>query len=124
MKLRLLNATLLGILLWVLIFAEISIVMFSVTDNIAQKIIHFAALAIFVLICGYIYFVKANKEGWKEGFLLGGWMILVGTVLDIIITVPLFVKSYVVYYMQWNLWAGFIEAIIIASLSGIIFKER
>ena len=123
MKLNIGKATLLGILLWVLIFTEISVLMFSGLNNTAQKIIHFILLAVFALVCGKIYF-KKSMDRWKEGFLLGVWMILTGTILDILITIPLFVKSYPTYYMQWSLWLGFIELIVLTTVSGIIFKQN
>jgi amino acid transporter len=123
MKLRLIRATIIGILLWILIFAEFSVLMFSGLDNLAQQIIHFGFLAIFAVICSYIYFNK-NEDSWKEGFLLGAWMILIGTILDLLITIPFFVKSYPAYYLQWQLWMGFIEVIVLSTISGIIFKKR
>jgi hypothetical protein len=116
------RATLLGILLWVLIFAEMSALMFSGLDNLAQQIIHFGLLAIFAVVCSYIYF-NENEDSWKEGFLLGAWMILTGTILDLLITIPFFVKSYPAYYLQWQIWAGFIEVIILSTISGIIFRK-
>jgi len=39
-------------------------------------------------------------------------------VLDLIITVPLFVKSYVVYYGDWRLWVGLIEAVVLCVIAG------
>jgi amino acid transporter len=124
MKLNLGRATILGILLWVLIFVELSVLMFSGLSNLIQKIIHFALLLVFALICGKIYFNKKNEDGWKEGFLLGVWMIIIGSVLDLLITIPFFVKSYETFYFQWSLWLGFVEVIILTTISGMIFKKK
>ncbi len=41
-----------------------------------------------------------------------------GTVLDLIITVPLFVKSYAVYYSDWRLWVGFAWSVALCVVAG------
>ncbi len=85
------RAVLTGALIWVLVFFEVCILMFGFKLNPLSSlyyIIHYLALAIFVLLASLIYFRKA-----KAGFLNGLWLwiifVLVGIVLDSIITIPL-----------------------------------
>jgi len=118
------NATTVGILLWIMIFVEISILMFIPgLNSIMQIILCFLILPFLVLICCTMYF-KMNKGGWKEGFLLGVWFLIIGEILDALITIPLFVKSYAAFYMQWNLWVGFIEMIVFTTIFGSLKKGK
>jgi len=118
------KATILGILLWVLIFVEFSALMFIPgLNSTVQVILHLIILPFLVWICCSMYF-KKNKGGWKEGFLFGACLLIIGEILDALITVPLFVKSYSVFYMQWNLWVGFVEMIIFTTIFGSLKKGK
>jgi len=58
---------------------------------------------------------------WKEGLRLGVIALIIGTILDVIITVPLFVKSYVVYFTSWTLYFGYVELLLLTILAGAEF---
>ena len=73
-----------------------------------------------VSIVSWFYFKKV-KSSLKEGFILGVMYVIVGTVLDLIITVPLFVKDYVAFFNSW-LILGLLETIVIASIYGVVKK--
>ena len=114
-----------SILFWILIFVEVSVLMalFGLDNNsniysltsIIQKIIHFILLIpITYLACKIYYQKKDNLNGYVFGLL----MILIGNILDILITIPLFVKSFSFY----NIWL-FIGLIEVAVLSGIFGKK-
>ncbi|MBU0457790.1 MAG: hypothetical protein ABH824_07745 [Nanoarchaeota archaeon] len=114
------SATGWGILLWLLIFVEMSILMFipRLKDMlITQKILHFLILPLLVIFCVSKYFKKV-KANTKEGFLIGVYFLIVGTILDLAITIPLFVKSFSSFYLEWSLWTGFLELIIFSTATG------
>ncbi len=123
MKIKIIPAVLYGILLWLLIFVEVSIVMFMPAlkdQQLTQSIIHLIILPILVLIVSYLYF-KNKEASLINGLVLGVIFLVVGTILDLAITIPLFVKNYN-FFMQWSLWVGFLEVIIFSSLMGWIKK--
>ena len=114
------RATLWGILLWIFIFVEISILMFlpGLKDSyMGQRIVHLLVFALLVLFVTKWYF-KTVQASTKEGFVVGIWFIIVGTVLDAIITIPLFVKSYSFFYSDMYLWLGFLILIVVSTLVG------
>jgi len=60
--------------------------------------------------------LKEEKPGISDGVILGVYFIIIGVILDLLITVPLFVKSYD-FFRQWALWAGYAETIAFSSLA-------
>lgn len=85
-----------GALLWVLIFFYVSALMFVLKIQIPSTtyyLINIPTFAILVSIASYFYF-KGEKAGAKSGLFLGVIMLLVGVVLDLAITIPLFIKDY------------------------------
>jgi uncharacterized membrane protein YtjA (UPF0391 family) len=114
-----------AILYWVLIFVVISIIMFglpslsSTNQNIISLIIEIGL----VLFCAGMYF-KKYPGTFVNGIILGVWFLIVGTVLDLLITVPLFVKSYSAFYGTWNLWVGFVITILFSGLATGIFRKK
>jgi hypothetical protein len=115
-----------GVVLWVLIFFEVSILMFGFGyggTETSYLIIHYIALAILIAISSLLYFSgKKIKKGLNEGLILGLIFVIVGIILDAIITVPLFVKDYVGFFFNWNLVAGFILTLIVTGIVGLIKK--
>jgi len=111
------KAVILGALLWALIFVEVSVEMFAIASESTQQIVHVIVLPILVVICSIIYFKKEKKSA-SEGLLLGAVFLAVGTVLDMIITIPLFVKSFSLFYGSFELWFGFIEVLVFCALIG------
>ncbi|EKE07373.1 MAG: hypothetical protein ACD_18C00108G0001 [uncultured bacterium] len=57
----------------------------------------------------------------KKGFLLGVFVIMTGLALDSIITVPLFVKSYGVYFSNVYLFIGLAEVVLLTTYAGYEF---
>lgn len=116
----------LGILLWLLIFVEISVVMFMPVlagMETVQKVIHLALLPVLVLICGRIYFRKRKvKSAVRVGLFTGIVWLIIGTILDLIVTVPLF--SGFELFMQWNLWLGYLEVLVFTIVSASIFNKK
>jgi len=89
---KLLRAISVGALLWAFIFVEWSIIIFApVLKDLGdwQYLIHYIVL-IPIVIFGASYYYKSNNK--VNGFLLGIVMLIVGLILDAIITVPFFTQ--------------------------------
>ena len=113
-----------GALLWVLIFVEVSILMFGfglITASSTYSIIHYILLTILTVICVLIYFRKV-KVSFTEGVLLGLVMLATGILLDVIITVPLFVKNWA-YFLDPKLLVGYFWGFLIAVIIGSIKRK-
>ena len=119
---KLTKAILCGILLWVLIFFEVSVLMFGfkLTAGQLYYTLHYVIVLILTFLVAYIYFHK-RKGTLTEGLTAGLVMMITGFILDAAITVPLFVKSYS-FFADIYLWLGFIEGIIVMGIAGAIKK--
>lgn len=117
-----LRAVLLGILLWVLIFVEISIVQIGLKiAGLLGNIIHYVLLILFVLLCAAIYYRTRDR---LNGFVLGIFLLLVGNILDLIITIPLFIEEgYAGFYSSIYLWIGFVIVIVTAGIYDLARKK-
>ena len=116
-----LRATWLGVLLWVLIFIELSILIFLPwfkENTMAVKIVHLPILAIFTIFLACRYF-KVVMPTAKEGFIFGVWILIIANVLDLVLTIPLFIKSYSGFYSDIWLWVGFLVVILFATMVGL-----
>lgn len=82
--------------------------------------IHYVLLIPIVWLCAWLYYKSKEKF---NGFVLGIIFVLIGTVLDLLITVPMFVKDFGVYYSSLYLWIGFAETIIIVGLYDLFRKK-
>jgi hypothetical protein len=81
-------------------------------------IIHYTVLAILTITVSLIYFHHSPK-GLIPGFFVSLVFLLTGIILDGVITVPLFVKTYL-FLIDPFLLLGYMEGIIIVSLVGHI----
>lgn len=118
------RAVLLGALIWVLVFFEVSILMFGFKlnpPNSLYYIIHYVFFVIFVLLASLIYFRKA-KAGLEQGLLLGIMFILVGIVLDSIITIPLFMKMDYSFLIGGEMLVGYVVSLIVCMIVGVLKK--
>lgn len=116
-----------GVLLWVLIFAVFSVIMFA--PQLAGKASVQTALELIIAIPVLSSFaafmaLKGTKPTVKDGIVAGICFVIVETVLDLLITVPLFVKSYATFYGSWELYAGSLETIIFSGIVGSYFSKR
>ena len=117
------RALIFSLLLWVIIFVVISILIFLpvLKDNeMAMQVVYWVLLVPIVLLLAKWYF-KGDAPTTKKGLFLGVFALLVGTVLDLIITVPLFIKSYSEFYLDWKMWVGFAMVIILTTFAGFEF---
>ena len=67
------------------------------------------------------WYFKMDSPTIKKGFLLGVIGLVAGTMLDAVITVPFFVKSYAVFYTNWLMYIGFVWGIILTTYAGYEF---
>lgn len=119
------KAFLFGVILWVFIFAIFSIVMFIpwfIDRTLAQYAVVWILEIPLTLALAKWYFAGANST-WKKGLLLGVVGLVVGTVLDMLITVPLFVKSFYLYYTSWMLYAGYAWVLVLCAYAGWEFDK-
>ena len=114
-----------GIMLWVFIFMAISILMFVpilLDKTLTQFIIFWILLIPAVLLLGKWYF-KMDAPSLKKGFILGIILLFTVIVLDVIITVPLFVKSYTVFFRDWMIYVEYSEILLLCIYAGFEFDR-
>lgn len=107
-------ATVWGVLLWVLIFVAVSIMMFGCPD-FYQSWMTLIVYPFLIVFCARMYF-KGAKGNVKDGIVLGIYWVALGTILDLVVTIPLFVKSYA-FLGQTTLWLGWAETIVFPALT-------
>jgi hypothetical protein len=103
------RAAIFGIIFWVFVFVIFSVLMFlpSLADKTNTQYIILWILEIPLTIAlAKWYFLKVYPS-IKHGFLLGLVALLISTILDMAVTVPLFVKDFVGYYTNWHLYIGY-----------------
>ncbi|OGH69935.1 MAG: hypothetical protein A3C90_00430 [Candidatus Magasanikbacteria bacterium RIFCSPHIGHO2_02_FULL_51_14] len=121
-----------GIIMWILIFVILSIIMFTPTlkdKTLAQNIIFWILLIPVTLFAAKWYF-KQDAPSVKKGFWLGIIGLLSASVLDLIITIPLFIaqgRSYAValqeFYGNWMTWVGLLEFVLLCVVAGYEFDK-
>lgn len=120
---KLLRAILLGALLWILIFFEVSVLMFGFGLNAGNAIyysLHFIFESLLTIIIILFYFYKSKiKKGFWQGILVGIVFVIMGIVLDSVITVPLFVKNYS-FLIRPDILLYEIWGIILCGIVGLI----
>ena len=117
------KAILFGIIAWVLIFFEVSILMFGLkfeSQSLNYYLTHLPLLAIIIIICSLFYFKKTKVDSW-EGLKLGITFLIIGIVLDSIITIPLFTKDYALLY-KIDILIGYATTLIMTTIIGSIRK--
>lgn len=115
----------LGILFWIVIFVEISVTMIGLKfGSTTTYIIHYILMIPLGVLIGWLYYKSRDKI---NGFLLGLFMVLVGIILDMIITVPLFIipagGNYLSYFTELYLIIGLIEGIIVVGIYDLVRKK-
>jgi len=119
---RCLRAILVGVLLWILVFVEISIFQIGLElTGLFGKILHYILLIPIGILGAWIYYKSGDK---LNGFLLGIIMLVVGIVLDLIITVPFFMDGdFKSFYYDPFLWVGFLVAVVVVGTYDLARKK-
>jgi len=75
--------------------------------------------------CAWLYYKSKDR---LNGFLLGLIMVATGIILDMIITVPLFIMpaggNYLTYFSEFYLIAGLIEGVFLVGIYDLARKKR
>ncbi len=121
MKLK--RAFLFGTMVWVAAFVVISVLMFTPWFKDSQTRIQAGwwILEVPAVLLMAKWYFKMDPPTIKKGFLLGVLGLIVGVILDAVITVPFFVKSYAVFYTNWLMYVGFVWGIILTTYAGYEF---
>ena len=107
--------------LWVLIFVIISALMVIPMPALLSTILGFLVSPVIAFFLARLYF-KKNPGGIKEGIVLAVFWLIVGTVLDLAVTIQ-YIKGTGTYadglksfYGAWSLWVSFVLMIVVVSL--------
>lgn len=123
MKMNWKKGLLLGIALWVLIFFEVSILMFGFklsSPDPNYYLIHAILLTVFIIVLSLIYFSdKKTKKGMIKGIVLGIVFVVIGVILDSVITIPLFVKDWE-FFFKTEMLVSYLWEIILCGFIGWI----
>jgi hypothetical protein len=114
-----------GALGWVLIFFEVSILLFGfklTQSELIYHIVHYILLIMIVAIVALLYFNGKVKKGFTEGIFVGILFLLVGIILDSLITIPLFMKMNYSFFLDIYLWIGFFISVLTTGVIGLIKK--
>ena len=115
-----------GILLWILIFFEVSILIFGLKlpqTTITYYSTHFIFLLLFTLLVSAGYFWdRTIKSGFKEGIILGILVLFTGIILDVAITIPLFIKDYL-FLLRTDILIGYLTVLITTTIVGWVMKK-
>ena len=112
---KILRAIGLGILVWILIFVEISIFQVGLKlTGLLGNIIHYILLIPIGILASWLYYKSKDKI---KGTILGIMFIITGVVLDLIITIPMFLeKDYSGFFSSVYLWIGFVVLILVVGI--------
>jgi len=117
-----------GALLWVLIFFEVSILMFgfklSASNGVGYYAVHYFFVIFLVLLCSFIYF-KGELGGLKQGIAVGLTWLIIGLILDLVITIPLFIGfDKIGNFYNVGMIIGMLEGVVLTVLFGLIFGKK
>jgi len=109
---RIVRAIGIGILLWVLIFAEISIFQIGLQlTRLFAQVVHYILLIPIGILGAWMYYKSGDEV---NGFLLGIFVLITGIILDALITVPVFLEgNYADFYADPFLWVGFLVLVVV-----------
>lgn len=116
----------LGVLFWVIIFVAISVVIFLPfleTRTLIQAGIIWIVDAIVTAALARSYF-KQVQPGIGSGFIFGVGILVISTILDLIISVPLFIKDYGLFFNDWTLWVGWGVIIVFSILTAMAWPPK
>ena len=103
----------LGAAFWGIMFLAVSAVMITPLPLVAQQVIEIIVAAGAGFILGKIYF-KKNPGDLKQGVMTAVIWLLIGTVLDLLITIQYvkadgtYVDGLKTFYGTWSLWVSFV----------------
>lgn len=118
---RLIRAAVFGVLLWLLIFFEVSSLLFGFGIGDGSDLYfltHFVFLVLFILVCTLGYFwVPRMRGGLVHGLLVGVIFIIVMVLLDLFITINFFVKDFG-FFSRGDVIVGQLLVLLLCGLIG------
>jgi len=116
-------AILIGIFLWGLTLLEIIILKLGLKlqKTAEYYVAYFIVLAIFLIAASWTYFTfqePSLSSGLKAGIIL----IIIGIILDLIITIPMYTHNYYFIISNWKL-ASYLLILIIPAIAGYFFHN-
>lgn len=112
------RAVLCGALLWVIIYFEVTILLFGArVVDANHHPIHFMVLAIFTIIVSMIYFNRNVQPNYSEGIKAGIIFIVVIFLLDALFTAPLLLQDYSLLFNSFLIYE-YLEIIFLTALMG------
>lgn len=120
------RAIILGAVLWALAFGEVLFLVFVLKlDNGLATTIHLIFILIFTILFALFYYKDILiKRGFVSGLLVGVIFAAVGLILDLAISVPLFIKEYSLYFADSNNWIIMAEIILVTGIVSAVKKPR
>lgn len=114
-----------GIMMWFFISVIFLVLMFAPFlqgKEMMQFAIFWVLLIPLTLLSAKWYF-KMDSPNLKKGLCLGLIICGVALILDMFITVPIFVKSYANFFGDWKLYASLSEILLLCLYAGWEFDE-
>ncbi|MBU0596971.1 hypothetical protein KJ641_00680 [Patescibacteria group bacterium] len=123
-----------SVLLWVFIFVIWSIIIFvpGLKDKMMYQYIVYWVLMIPLVIVLTKWYYKQESISIKKALKLGVFALIVGAILDMIITIPLYIVPQIAgtymeglqhFYSQWEMWVGFAWLLILMAYSAWEFDR-
>lgn len=112
-----------GVLMWIFVFVLWSIILFIPLfrdSKMLQFLVYWVLLIPVVLSTAKWYF-KSDPPTIKKGIVIGIVALVVGAILDAIITVPLFIGSYSEFFLNKLMYIGYLELVILTAYAGFEF---
>lgn len=122
---RLLRAILLGVVLWLGIFFEASLLMTILNSNNSQiyYCLHFLFASLFVIVLSLFYFYPRKVgKGFLNGILVGLVFFVISVILDSIVTIPLFLNMDYGFLIRTDILLMELWGIILCGIVGLIKK--
>jgi hypothetical protein len=119
------RAIITAVIIWLSIFIILSILMFLPFLKEKEMIQYFIfwVLLIPITLFSAKWYFRMDPPTLKKGLYLGLIILGVSLVFDIFITVPVFVKSYMIFFGNWRLYIGFSEIILLCTYAGWEFDD-
>ncbi len=130
-----------GVLFWLIIFVVMSILIFTSAIKDNQYL-----LSIFNWLVdgGAAYFLarfyfKRTPGTFRDGIILGIFWLAISSVLDMAITIPLFIKNHLsklfniqvgyvdaagYFFSNWLLWVGFLVIVVATAVAAYLMSEK
>ena len=113
----------LWLLLWLFIFIIVSLLMIvpGLKDQTFFRYLILWVLLVPIVLFFAKWYFNMDEPTTKKGIVLGIIALVVGELLNVIITVPLFIKSYSLFYSNIYMYIGMLEVLLLTTYAGYEF---